>query len=51
MTTNETAAQIVQKARDAERKLATIARTRRPTEAETQEALAAYAAAAAVTGR
>jgi len=35
-------------ARTAEQKLAAIARTRRPTEAETQEALRAYAAAAEV---
>jgi hypothetical protein len=36
-------------ARSAEQKLAAIARTRRPTQAETQDALRAYAAAASVT--
>ena len=36
-------------ARSAEQKLATIARTRRPTQAETQEALRAYATATAAT--
>jgi hypothetical protein len=38
---------VIQRARDAERKIAEIARTRRPTEAETAEANEAYAAAAA----
>lgn len=40
---------IIQRARDAERKLAEIARTRRPTAAETAAAHAAYAAAARIT--
>jgi hypothetical protein len=41
----------VQRARDAERKLAEIARTRRPTPAETTAATTAYAAAAKVAAK
>lgn len=40
---------VVQAAMRAQQKIAAIARTRRPTEAETAEANAAYAAAAKVT--
>ncbi len=41
-------AEILEAAKAAERKLAAIARTRRPTESETAEALKAYEAAARV---
>lgn len=43
--------QIIARAQKAEAKLAKIARTRRPTEVESQEARTAYAAAAAVQTR